>query len=161
MSLLATVQAFIELNPGLTTREIASALPEYERFDVQRAASHLCLRGRVTRQKEKGPARYFASKSEAVTAKPAQKRASATSRRKGSGDPQVIADLVSRAEELESKGSFNRAATVWLEAFDESQLTGEREAFLRQRQKCLESGKKRIRPVEQVYLAGRFVGNVE
>lgn len=161
MSLLATVQAFIELNPGLTTREIASALPEYERFDVQRAASHLCLRGRVTRQKEKGLARYFASKSEAVTAKPAQKRASATSRRKGSGDPQVIADLVSRAEELESKGFFNRAATVWLEAFSESMTKRERDEFLRRRQKCLSHSKKRTRPVEQVYLAGRFVGNVE
>lgn len=161
MSLLATVQAFIELNPGLTTREIASALPEYERFDVQRAASHLCLRGRVTRQKEKGLARYFASESEAVTAKPAQKRANSTSRRKGSGDPQVIATLVSDAEELESRGLFRRAATVWMQAFDESLLIGEREAFTRRCQKCIERCRKPVRPGEQIYLAGRFVGDVE
>ncbi|HAF2131197.1 TPA: PerC family transcriptional regulator [Salmonella enterica] len=121
----------------------------------------MCLRGRVTRQKEKGPARYFASESEAVAAKPAQKRANSTSRRKGSGDPQVLAELVSSAEELESKGFFNRAATVWLEAFSESMTKRERDEFLRRRQKCLSHSKKRTRPVEQVYLAGRFVGNVE
>ncbi|EBU6542959.1 PerC family transcriptional regulator [Salmonella enterica] len=73
----------------------------------------------------------------------------------------VIAKLVSRAEELESRGLFNRASIVWLEAFSESQFIYEREEFLRRRQKCLNRIKKRIRPVEQVYLAGRFVGNVE
>lgn len=156
MSLLTTVQEFIGLNPGLTSNEIADAFPEYRRYDVQRAASRLYRCKRVNRRLYGDVFRYYAGKDEAVILTLRQKRSGRT----GSGDPMVLAKLVSRAEELESKGSFNRAATVWLEAFDESQLTGEREAFLRQRQKCLDRCKKPVRPGEQIYLAGRFVGDV-
>ncbi|EAW9081364.1 PerC family transcriptional regulator [Salmonella enterica] len=156
MSLLTTVQAFIELNPGLTSNEIADAFPEYRRYDVQRAASRLYRCKRVNRRLNEDVFRYYAGKDEAVILTLRQKRSGRT----GSGDPMVLAKLVSRAEELESKGSFNRAARLWLEAFDESQLTGEREAFLHQRQKCLDRCKKPVRPGEQIYLAGRFVGDV-
>ncbi|EDE3056694.1 PerC family transcriptional regulator [Salmonella enterica subsp. enterica serovar Muenchen] len=157
MSLLAKVQAFIELNPGLTSNEIADAFPEYARFDVQRSASKLYRCKRVNRRLDGDVFRYYAGKDEAVILTLRQKRSGYT----GSGDPMVIAKLVSRAEELESRGLFNRASIVWLEAFSESQFIYEREEFLRRRQKCLNRIKKRIRPVEQVYLAGRFVGNVE
>lgn len=157
MSLLTTVQAFIELNPDLTSNEIADAFPEYRRYDVQRAASRLYRCKRVNRHLVGDVFRYYAGKDDAVILTLRQKRSGRT----GSGDPMVLAKLVSRAEELESKGSFNRAARLWLEAFDESQLTGEREAFLHQRQKCLDRCKKPVRPGEQIYLAGRFVGDVE
>ncbi|EAS0615533.1 PerC family transcriptional regulator [Salmonella enterica] len=156
MSLLTTVQEFIGLNPGLTSNEIADAFPEYRRYDVQRAASRLYRCKRVNRRLNEDVFRYYAGKDEAVILTLRQKRSGRT----GSGDPMVLAKLVSRAEELESKGSFNRAARLWLEAFDESQLTGEREAFLHQRQKCLDRCKKPVRPGEQIYLAGRFVGDV-
>ncbi|MCL6393388.1 hypothetical protein EXT73_23645, partial [Pectobacterium atrosepticum] len=73
--------------------------------------------------------RYYAGKDEAVILTLRQKRSGRT----GSGDPMVLAKLVSLAEDLESRGLFKRASAVWLEAFSESQLTGEREAFLRQR----------------------------
>ncbi|ECC6922541.1 PerC family transcriptional regulator [Salmonella enterica] len=73
----------------------------------------------------------------------------------------MIATLVSDAEKLESRGLFRRAATVWMQAFDESLLIGEREAFTRRCQKCIASCKKPVRPGEQIYLAGRFVGDVE
>ncbi|EJP5184192.1 PerC family transcriptional regulator [Salmonella enterica] len=161
MSLLADVQAFIEINPGLTTREIANALPEYDRFLVQRAASYLHKHGRVTRHKGRGLARYFASERDVMNVKPRQTKTSTASRYTGSGDPKLIAALVSRAEALEAKGLFNRAAKVWMEAFDESLLISEREALSKRRQKCLDSCKKPVRPGEQIYLAGRFVGNVE
>ncbi|ECK5285210.1 hypothetical protein AHW55_20080 [Salmonella enterica subsp. enterica serovar Montevideo] len=157
MSLLAKVQAFIELNPGLTSNEIADALPEYTRFDVQRSASKLYRCKRVNRRLDGDVFRYYAGKDEAVILTLRQKRSGRT----GSGDPMVLAKLVSLAEDLESRWLFKRASTVWLEAFSESQLTGEREAFLRQRQRCLDSCKKAVRPGEQIYLAGRFVGNVE
>ncbi|AXC64507.1 PerC family transcriptional regulator [Salmonella enterica] len=157
MSLLAKVQAFIGLNPGLTSNEIAEAFPEYDRLLVQRSASKLYRGKRVNRRLDGNVFRYYAGKDEAVILTLRQKRSGRT----GSGDPMVLATLVSRAEELESKGSFNRAATVWLEAFDESLLVGEREAFSRRRQKCIASCKKPVRPGEQIYLAGRFVGDVE
>ncbi|HGP0793508.1 TPA: PerC family transcriptional regulator [Salmonella enterica subsp. diarizonae serovar 53:z10:z35] len=157
MSLLTIVQEFIGLNPGLTSNEIADAFPEYRRYEVQRAASRLYRCKRVNRRLNEDVFRYYAGKDEAVILTLRQKRSGRT----GSGDPMVLARLVSLAEDLESKGSFNRAATVWLEAFDESLLVGEREAFSQRRRKCLESGKKPVRPGEQIYLAGRFVGNVE
>ncbi|HGB5010612.1 TPA: PerC family transcriptional regulator [Salmonella enterica subsp. diarizonae serovar 61:r:-] len=161
MSLLADVQKFIELNRGVTAKELAATFSDYRRVAVQQAASRLYRCKRVNRRLHGKVFRYYAGKDEAVTLTLRQKKPLAASRYTGSGDPKVLAKLVSDAEDLESKGSFNRAATVWLEAFDESQLTGEREAFLRQRQKCLDSCKKPVRPGEQIYLAGRFVGNVE
>ncbi|EEJ5468902.1 PerC family transcriptional regulator [Salmonella enterica subsp. diarizonae] len=157
MSLLTIVQEFIGLNPGLTSNEIADAFPEYRRYEVQRAASRLYRCKRVNRCLAGDVFRYYAGKDEAVILTLRQKRSGRT----GSGDPMVLAKLVSLAEDLESRGLFKRASTVWLEAFDESQLTGEREVFLDQRQKCLDRCKKPVRPGEQIYLAGRFVGNVE
>ncbi|ENZ9958756.1 PerC family transcriptional regulator [Salmonella enterica] len=161
MSLLADVQAFIGLNPGLTSNEIADAFPEYDRLLVQRSASKLYRCRRVKRELHGKVFRYYAGKGEAVILTLRQKKPRAVSRYTGSGDPKVIATLVSRAEALEAKGLFNRAATVWMKAFDESPLINEREAFSRRRQKCLDSCKKPVRPGEQIYLAGRFVGNVE
>lgn len=66
MSLLAKVQAFIELNPGLTSNEIADAFPEYARFDVQRSASKLYRCKRVNRRLDGDVFRYYAGKDEAV-----------------------------------------------------------------------------------------------
>ncbi|EDV2802724.1 PerC family transcriptional regulator [Salmonella enterica subsp. diarizonae] len=157
MSLLADVQKFIELNRGVTAKELAATFSDYRRTAVQQAASRLYRCKRVNRRLDGNVFRYYAGKDEAVILTLRQKRSGRT----GSGDPMVLATLVSRAEELESKGSFNRAATVWLEAFDESLLVGEREAFSRRRQKCIASCKKPVRPGEQIYLAGRFVGDVE
>ncbi|EDW2059383.1 PerC family transcriptional regulator [Salmonella enterica] len=157
MSLLAKVQAFIELNPGLTSNEIADALPEYARFDVQRSASKLYRCKRVNRRLAGDVFRYYAGKDEAVILTLRQKRSGRT----GSGDPMVLAKLVNDAEKLESRGLFRRAATVWMQAFDESLLIGEREAFTRRCQKCIERCRKPVRPGEQIYLAGRFVGDVE
>ncbi|EEE1295750.1 PerC family transcriptional regulator [Salmonella enterica subsp. diarizonae] len=157
MSLLTTVQAFIELNPGLTSNEIADAFPEYRRYDVQRAASRLYRCKRVNRRLDGDVFRYYAGKDEAVILTLRQKRSGRT----GSGDPMVLAKLVNDAEKLESRGLFRRAATVWMQAFDESLLIGEREAFTRRCQKCIERCRKSVRPGEQIYLAGRFVGDVE
>ncbi|MDJ6850320.1 PerC family transcriptional regulator [Salmonella enterica] len=161
MSLLAKVQAFIGLNPGLTSNEIADAFPEYDRLLVQRSASKLYRCKRVNRRLHGKVFRYYAGKDEAVILTLRQKKPRAASRYTGSGDPKVIATLVSDAEKLESRGLFRRAATVWMQAFDESLLIGEREAFTRRCQKCIERCRKPVRPGEQIYLAGRFVGDVE
>ncbi len=161
MSLLADVQKFIELNRGVTAKELAATFSDYRRTAVQQAASRLYRCKRVNRRLHGKVFRYYAGKDEAVILTLRQKKNRAASRYTGSGDPMVLAKLVSLAEDLESRGLFKRASAVWLEAFSESQLTGEREAFLRQRQRCLDSCKKPVRPGEQIYLAGRFVGDVE
>lgn len=78
MSLLAKVQAFIELNPGLTSNEIADAFPEYARFDVQRSASKLYRCKRVNRRLDGDVFRYYAGKDEAVILTLRQKRSGRT-----------------------------------------------------------------------------------
>ncbi|MXG71453.1 hypothetical protein GRW77_08985 [Escherichia coli] len=49
MSFLKTVQLFIANNPGLTNKEIAAALPDYELHRVQRAVCRLAMMGRAYR----------------------------------------------------------------------------------------------------------------
>ncbi|EJT8608557.1 PerC family transcriptional regulator [Salmonella enterica subsp. enterica serovar Newport] len=161
MSLLADVQKFIELNRGVTAKELAATFSDYRRTAVQQAASRLYRCKRVNRRLHGKVFRYYAGKDEAVILTLRQKKPRAASRYTGSGNPKVIATLVSDAEKLESRGLFRRAATVWMQAFDESLLIGEREAFTRRCQKCIASCKKPVRPGEQIYLAGRFVGDVE
>ncbi|HEN1250769.1 TPA: PerC family transcriptional regulator, partial [Escherichia coli] len=61
----------------------------------------------------------------------------------GTNDPRVILCLTRQAEELESRGLFRRAATVWMEAFRESHSQPERNNFLAHRERCLRKSSKR------------------
>lgn len=45
MSFLKTIQLFVANNPGLTNKEIAAALPDYELHSVQRAVCRLAMMG--------------------------------------------------------------------------------------------------------------------
>ncbi|ECS8715394.1 hypothetical protein DIJ83_22775 [Salmonella enterica] len=49
----------------------------------------------------------------------------------GTNDPRVILCLTRQAEELESRGLFRRAATVWMEAFRESHSSQNETIFWR------------------------------
>lgn len=76
----------------------------------------------------------------------------------GTNDPRVILCLTRRAEELESRGLFRRAATVWMEAFRESHSQPERNNFLAHRERCLRKSSKRAASGEEWYLSGNYVG---
>ncbi len=52
----------------------------------------------------------------------------------GTNDPRVILCLTRQAEELESRGLYRRAATVWMAAFRESHSQPERNNFLARRE---------------------------
>lgn len=54
----------------------------------------------------------------------------------GTNDPRVILCLTRQAEELESRGLYRRAATVWMAAFRESHSQQERNNFLARRDPC-------------------------
>ncbi|EOX8537293.1 hypothetical protein AIT80_004413 [Salmonella enterica subsp. diarizonae] len=66
MSLLADVQKFIELNRGVTAKELAATFSDYRRTAVQQAASRLYRCKRVNRRLHGKVFRYYAGKDEAV-----------------------------------------------------------------------------------------------
>lgn len=50
MSLLKDIQIFIADNPGLTNKQIAASMPQYDVHAVQRGVCHLVKLNRATRQ---------------------------------------------------------------------------------------------------------------
>ncbi|OSM88896.1 hypothetical protein L316_25099, partial [Escherichia coli SHECO002] len=72
-------------------------------------------------------------------------------------DPRVILCLPRQAEELESRGLYRRAATVWMAAFRESHSQPERNNFLARRERCLRKSSKRAVPGDEWYLSGNYV----
>lgn len=76
----------------------------------------------------------------------------------GTNDPRVISRLTRQAEELESRGLYRRAATVWMEAFCESHSQTERNNFLQRRERCLRKSKRIVVSADGWYLPGNYVG---
>jgi len=148
MSLIHEVLKYIEAHPGSSAASLRLVFPHVPRTWVQRAAYRLFESEFTTREMIKGQFCYFAAKAYPETG---GMPIAEITRSRG---------LVRKAQELESKGLWLRAATVWLEAFDASRLTDERAHCLAQRLKCLE---KRAYSAggERVYdLPGRFNGEL-
>lgn len=137
MSFLKTVQLFIAKNPGLTNKEIAAALPEYELHSVQRAVCRLAMMGRAERHGQRPTFRYYAKAPEGpigpiVPRYPVKKdEVLPEPKQEAAPNPAVVA-MMEKAKELFDKGLFLRAATVLMDAFNRS-----REKILDERQRCL------------------------
>ncbi|MFP9429837.1 hypothetical protein ACJ9N4_06070 [Enterobacter sp. LM3] len=160
MSFLKTIQLFVANNPGLTNKEIAAALPEYELHSVQRAVCRLVMLHRAERKGERHNFRYYAKaptgpigpvipreaveKSEVIP-EPNQETAP---------NPAVVA-MMDKAQDLFDKGLFLRAATVLMDAFNRSKNEGMREKILAERQRCLNMVPKIRVPNDGWCLAGR------
>ncbi|EMR5425683.1 PerC family transcriptional regulator [Escherichia coli] len=161
MSLLNEVQKFIEAHPGCTSGDIADAFAGYSRQRVLQSASKLRQSGRVAHRCEGDTRRHFPRMTErAQEPEPQSVRETRPVRNfyVGTNDPQVILCLIRQAEELESRGLFRRAATVWMEAFRESHSQPERNNFLAHRERCLRKSSKRAASGEEWYLSGNYVG---
>lgn len=146
MSLVAEILEYIKTSPGSSAADICDAFPQYPRPAVQRAAYRLYDAGYTTRSGEKNKFLYTFNESRIESdVKPLQETRHAKS-------------LIKQAGELEQKGLYLRAATVWAEAFDASQSITEREQCLRRKRKCLTWG-ARAKSSERIYeTSGRFVG---
>ncbi|HFZ1214682.1 TPA: hypothetical protein ACIJTD_002830 [Escherichia coli] len=145
MSLLKTIQMFVAQNPGLTNKQIAAALTEYDIQSVQRAVCRLVDTKRATRKHAGKCYRYYAEP-------PADCHFEVFE-----PTPEVSA-LMETAKYLESKGLFHRAATIYIQAFSASAIESERAAILAERQRCLGLAKPAVITEDGCYLAGRFSG---
>lgn len=145
MSLLKTIQMFVAQNPGLTNKQIAAALTEYDIQSVQRAVCRLVDTKRATRKHAGKCYRYYAEP-------PADCHFEVFE-----PTPEVSA-LMETAKCLESKGLFHRAATIYIQAFSASAIESELAAILAERQRCLGLAKPAVITEDGCYLAGRFSG---
>ncbi|EGI2391878.1 PerC family transcriptional regulator [Escherichia coli] len=146
MSLLNDVQKFIEAHPGCTSGDIADAFAGYSRQRVLQSASKLRQSGRVAHRCEGDTHRHFPRLTErAQDPEPQPVRETRPVRNfyVGTNDPRVILCLTRQAEELESRGLYRRAATVWMAAFRESHSQPERNNFLARRERCLRKSSMR------------------
>lgn len=109
MSLLKTIQMFVAQNPGLTNKQIAAALTEYDIQSVQRAVCRLVDTKRATRKHAGKCYRYYAEP-------PADCHFEVFE-----PTPEVSA-LMETAKCVESKGLFHRAATIYMQAFSVSAI---------------------------------------
>jgi len=160
MSFLKTIQLFISKNPGLTNKEIAAALPDYELHSVQRAVCRLAMLGRAERRGERPTFRYYAKApigpiGPIVPRYPVEKaEVMPEPKQESAPNPAVIA-MMQKAKELSEKGLFLRAATVLMDAFNRSKSEEMREKILDERKRCLNMV-QRARPSGEGWcLAGR------
>lgn len=163
MSLLNDVQKFIEAHPGCTSGDIADAFAGYSRQRVLQSASKLRQSGRVAHRCEGDTHRHFPRLTErAQDPEPQPVRETRPVRNfyVGTNDPRVILCLTRQAEELESRGLYRRAATVWMAAFRESHSQPERSNFLARRERCLRKSSIRL-TANQAYHQMAKLGIVE
>lgn len=161
MSLLNEVQKYIEAHPGCTSGDIADAFAGYSRQRVLQSASKLRQSGRVAHCCEGKTRRHFPHQAEISQEEKLQPVLETIPVRNfyvGTNDPREILCLTRQAEELESRGLYRRAATVWMAAFRESHSQPERNNFLARRERCLRKSRKRAVAGDEWYLSGNYVG---
>lgn len=160
MSFLKTIQLFIANNPGLTNKEIAAALPEYELHSVQRAVCRLAMMGRAERHGQRPTFRYYAKAPEGpigpiVPRYPVKKdEVLPEPKQEAAPNPAVVA-MMEKAKELFDKGLFLRAATVMMDAFNRSKSEEMREKIMEERQHCLSMAPRVKTTGDDWCLAGR------
>lgn len=142
MSFLKTIQLFVANNPGLTNREIAAALPEYELHSVQRAVCRLVMLNRAERKGVRPNFRYYAKApvgpiGPIVPRYPVEKAEVMPEPKQESAPNPAVVVMMEKAKELSDKGLFLRAATVLMDAFNRSKSEEMRGKILEERQRCL------------------------
>ncbi|MBS0852743.1 PerC family transcriptional regulator [Enterobacter sp. JGM127] len=160
MSLLKNIQLFIANNPGLTNKQLAASMPQFDVHAVQRGVCHLVKLNRATRKHNGKCYQYFAKPpsgevGEVISRVKIDRAQSATDVEMDSVVNPAVAALMLKAQGLTEKGLFQRAATVLMEAFNRSKNENVREKILLERQKCLDKVKKPKAATDIWLLAGR------
>ena len=160
MSLLKNIQLFIANNPGLTNKQLAASMPQFDVHAVQRGVCHLVKLKRATRKHNGKSYQYFAKPpsgevGEVIYRVKIDRAQSATDVEMDSVVNPAVAALMLKAQGLTEKGLFHRAATVLMEAFNRSKNEDVREKILIERQKCLSKVKKPKAPADDLCMAGK------
>lgn len=142
MSFLKTIQLFVSKNPGLTNKQIAAALPEYELHSVQRAVCRLVMLNRAERKGERPHFRYYAKAPTGpigpiIHRAPVEKVEEMPEEKQEATPNLAVVAMMEKAKELSDKGLFLRAATVLMDAFNRSKSEEMRGKILDERQRCL------------------------
>ncbi|EKO1175632.1 hypothetical protein ACEU8V_000028 [Escherichia coli] len=155
MNIKTKILTFLMTRPHACSREIAENCSDYRPTSVQREVLKQYSSGVLGRFKDEdhGVYAYFlAEKAEGPTDAPVSTTRSVA---KSAG---VLAE---QAMQLQKAGKFQRAATLWLRAFDVSREEKDRQTFLKNRQLCLRLSRyRRAVPSgsDNWCLAGRFAG---
>lgn len=160
MSLLKNIQLFIANNPGLTNKQLAASMPQFDVHAVQRAVCHLVKLNRATRQHNGKCYQYFAKPPSGEVGEVVSRVK--IDRAQGSAEEgqdvvtnPAVAEMLLKAKGLSDKGLYQRAATVLMEAFNRSKNEYVREKILIERQKCLSQVQKPKAPTDSWCLAGQ------
>lgn len=165
MSLLKNIQLFIANNPGLTNKQLAASMPQFDVHAVQRGVCHLVKLKRATRKHNGKCYQYFAKPpsgevGEVISRVKIDRSQSATDVEMDSVVNPAVAALMLKAQGLTEKGLFQRAATVLMEAFHKTKSEALREKILVERQRYLSQAKKQKAAKDTCFLAGNSLRSV-
>lgn len=139
MTTIEQVFEFINSREGTAPFEVAKELPHLNKSTVLNAVQRLYIFGQIDRFKGANGFLYIV---------PSLATATGDSRLK---------ELEERAQELQKKGMWRRAATVWLACYDQSKQSADRETYVRRRIECLSGFSCGVNN-GSLELSGRFIG---
>lgn len=148
MSIASEVLQFVFDNPGCTYRQVADAIPGLNVSTVNRCLSRFFAEGRLARELHGSALAYYPIGETEPEALSEEKL-------------RVLTGLENRAQQLEAKGLYFRAASVWLNAFDMAISNTDRSRYISRRAACLRYAGNFKAPEGRCYLAGRYVGEDE
>jgi len=145
MSIASEILQFVIENPGCNYRQVADAIPGLNVSTVNRCLSRFFADGRLARELRGSALAYYPI---------------------GGVEPESLSEenlrtltgLENRAQQLEAKGLYFRAASVWLKAFDMAISNTDRSRYISRRAACLRNARNSKAPEGRCYLAGRYVG---
>lgn len=150
MSIESEVLQFALDNPGCSTRQVANVLTHTSFRTISRCLFLLHNEGKLKREVRNDTTIVYYPCEEFVKTDAAAAAAYADTVR-------TLTDLENYAIQLEGKGLYLRAATVWLKAFDLSPANKDRERYVKRRASCLKQAKKRC-VTDACLLAGHYIG---
>ena len=150
MSIESEILQFALDNPGCSTRQVANALTHSSFRTISRCLFRFHDEGKLKREVHNDTTIVYYPCEEFVKAEAAAAESYA-------GTVRSVIDLENHAIQLEEKGLYLRAATVWLNAFDLAPENKDRERYVKRRASCLKQAKKRC-VTDAFLLAGHYIG---
>ncbi|MBB3324894.1 PerC family transcriptional regulator [Atlantibacter sp. RC6] len=145
MSIASEIMKYVIENPGCTYRQIAAAMPDINLSTINRCLSRAFINGKLARELNDSTLAYYPIEEAGPEALTEENR-------------RMLTELENLAQQLEAKGLYFRAASVWLTAFDMAISNTDRSRYISRRAACLRYAGNFKAPEGRCYLAGRYVG---